>query len=136
MAERIFASCLIIIVGFIFSPDFSLSLWFLIAPLLNCFLFANLGVIVGMVTKSHEDTTTHSTFFVIPKAFFSGTFSPVDKLPVYFKTVIYVLPLTHASILIRRTTHGGEEMLSLCMMIVYAAVFFLYSSKMVKDYSE
>jgi ABC-2 type transport system permease protein len=136
MAKGIFASSLIIIVGFISSTDFSLTTWFVIALLLNCFLFANLGVIVGMVTKSHEDTATYSNFFVIPMAFFSGTFFPVDKLPVYFKAVIYVLPLTHASILIRKTVLDAEGLISLCVMIVYATVFFIYGSKLISDYSE
>jgi ABC-type multidrug transport system permease subunit len=69
-------------------------------------------------------------------AFFSGTFFPVDKLPVYFKAVIYVLPLTHASILIRKTSLDTEGLISLCVMIVYAMVFFLYGSKLIKEYSE
>jgi ABC-type multidrug transport system permease subunit len=69
-------------------------------------------------------------------AFFSGTFFPVDKLPVYFKSVIYVLPLTHASILIRKTVLDTEGLVSLCVMIIYAAVFFIYGSKLIRDYSE
>jgi hypothetical protein len=47
-----------------------------------------------------------------------------------------VLPLTHASILIRKTFLDAEGLISLCVMIVYATVFFLYGSKLIKDYSE
>ena len=108
----------------------------MIALLLNCFLFANFGVIVGMITKSHEDTATYSNFLIIPMAFFSGTFFPVDKLPVYFKAVIYVLPLTHTSILIRKTCLDTEGLISLCVMIVYAVLFFIYGSKLIREYSE
>jgi ABC-2 type transport system permease protein len=136
MAKGLFASSLIIIVGFLSSPNFSLSSMFIIALLLNCFLFANFGVIVGMITKSHEDTATYSNFLIIPMAFFSGTFFPVDKLPVYFKAVIYVLPLTHTSILIRKTCLDTEGLVSLCVMIVYAVLFFLYGSKLIREYSE
>ena len=136
MAKGLFASALIIIVGFFSSPDFSLSAMFMIALLLNCFLFANFGVIIGMITKSHEDTATYSNFLIIPMAFFSGTFFPVDKLPVYFKAVIYVLPLTHTSILIRKTCLDTEGFISLCVMIVYAVLFFMYGSKLIREYSE
>ena len=136
MAKGLFASALIIIVGFFSSPDFFLSAMFMIALLLNCFLFANFGVIIGMITKSHEDTATYSNFLIIPMAFFSGTFFPVDKLPVYFKAVIYVLPLTHTSILIRKTCLDTEGFVSLCVMIVYAVLFFMYGSKLIREYSE
>ncbi|MEN6317910.1 MAG: ABC transporter permease [Syntrophaceae bacterium] len=136
MTKGFFASSLIIIVGFLSSPDFSITPVFLIALFLNCFLFANMGVIVGMRTKSHEDTATYSNFFIMPMAFFSGTFFPVDKLPVIFKAVIYILPLTHTSILIRKAYLDTEGFISLCVMVVYATVFFIYGSKLIKEYGE
>jgi len=136
MTKGIFASSLIIIVGFLSSSDFSITLLFLIALLLNCFLFANLGVIIGMRAKSHEDTATYSNFLIMPMAFFSGTFFPVDKLPVLFKAVIYILPLTHTSILIRKTHMDVEGIFSLCVLIVYATAFFIYGSKLIREYSE
>jgi Nod factor-specific ABC transporter NodJ protein len=136
MIKGLFASSLIIIVGFLSSPDFSITPIFLIALFLNCFLFANMGVIVGMRTKSHEETATYSNFFIMPMAFFSGTFFPVDKLPIIFKAIIYVLPLTHTSILIRKAYLDTEGFISLCVMVVYAAVFFMYGSKLIREYSE
>jgi Nod factor-specific ABC transporter NodJ protein len=136
MVKGLFASSLIIIVGFLSSPDFSITVLFMIALLLNCFLFANMGVIIGMRTKSHEDTATYSNFLIMPMAFFSGTFFPVDKLPVIVKAVIYILPLTHTSILIRKASLDTEGFISLCVMVVYATVFFIYGSKLIKEYSE
>jgi len=136
MTKGLFASSLIIVVGFLSSPVFSIGLLFLTALLLNCFLFANLGVIIGMRTKSHEDTATYSNFFIMPMAFFGGTFFPVDKIPVFFKPVIYALPLTHTSTLIRKTTLDPEGLTSLCVLAVYAAIFFIYGSRLIKEYSE
>lgn len=136
MTKGLFASSLIIIVGFLSSPDFSITPVFLIALFLNCFLFANMGVIIGMRTKSHEDTATYSNFFIMPMAFFSGTFFPVDKLPVIFKAVIYILPLTHTSILIRKQCLDTEGLISLSVMAFYAAAFFIYGLKLIREYSE
>lgn len=65
---------LIIAVGFVVPSSFAITLIFVITLLLNCFMFASLGVITGMITKSHEDTATYSNFFIMPMAFFSGTF--------------------------------------------------------------
>lgn len=74
MVKGLFASLLIIVVGFLVPSKFSINLIFVVTLLLNCFMFASLGVITGMITKSHEDTATYSNFFIMPMAFFSGTF--------------------------------------------------------------
>jgi ABC-type polysaccharide/polyol phosphate export permease len=136
MMKGLFAAALIIVVGFFSSRDFAVTPIFVLALLLNCFLFANLGVIVGMRSKSHEDTATYSNFFIMPMAFFSGTFFPIDKIPMAIKALIYALPLTHTNILIRKTQMDTEGWISLGVLIVYAVAFFIYGSKLIKEYSE
>ncbi len=136
MFKGLFASVLIIIVGLLVSDGFFLTPVFFITLMLNCFLFANLGVIVGMRTTSHEDTATYSNFFIMPMAFFSGTFFPVDKMPVLIKSLIYILPLTHTNILIRKQSIDEEGLISLLILSVYAAAFFIYGSRLIKRYSE
>jgi Nod factor-specific ABC transporter NodJ protein len=136
MVKGLFAASLIILVGFLSSRDFSVTPLFMVVLLLNCFLFSNLGVIVGMLSKSHEDTATYSNFFIMPMAFFSGTFFPIDKMPAIIKAVIYILPLTHTNILIRKTHLDQEGWISLCVLIAYAAGFFIYGSKLIKEYNE
>ncbi len=136
MVKGLFASSLIIVVGFASTRDFSINMPFLIALILNCFLFASLGVITGMRTKSHEDTATYSNFFIMPMAFFSGTFFPVDKMPILIKTVIYMMPLTHTNILIRKPQLDTDGLISLGVLILYAAVFFFYGSRLIKNYNE
>lgn len=73
MVRGLFASLFIIIVGIIFAADFHITLTFTIALILNSFLFAAIGVVIGMITKTHEDTSTYTNFFIMPMAFFSGT---------------------------------------------------------------
>ncbi len=136
MAKGLFASALIIAVGLLSSSHFSITFPFLITLLINCFLFASLGVITGMLAKSHEDTATYSNFFIMPMAFFSGTFFPVDHLPAVIKWIIYVLPLTHANIAIRKDLLDPEGLLSLLCLVVYAAVFFFYGSALIRRYNE
>ncbi|MEW6161698.1 MAG: ABC transporter permease [Nitrospirota bacterium] len=136
MVKGLFASLLIIIVGFLTSPGFSITPIFMITLLLNCFLFANLGVITGMLAKSHEDTATYSNFFIMPMAFFSGTFFPVDKIPAFIKSIIYILPLTHTNIVIRKAYLDAEGLISLLTLIAYTGVFFVYGSRLIKKYSE
>lgn len=136
MAKGLFASALIIAVGLLSSDHFSITFPFLITLLINCFLFASLGVITGMLAKSHEDTATYSNFFIMPMAFFSGTFFPIDHMPAVIKWIIYVLPLTHANIAIRKDLLDPEGLLSLLFLVAYAAVFFFYGSALIRRYNE
>lgn len=136
MVKGLFASSLIILVGLLTFTKFSLTPLFFITLFLNCFLFANLGVITGMIAKSHEESATYSNFLIMPMAFFCGTFFPVDRLPLFVKPILYLLPLTHTNILIRKSSLDEEGLISLLILIAYAGVFFLYGSRLIKRYSE
>jgi ABC-2 type transport system permease protein len=136
MVKGLFASLLILLTGFLTPSGFNVSPLFVGTLLLNCFLFASLGVITGMIAKSHEDTSTYNNFFIMPMAFFTGTFFPVDRMPLVLKWIAWVLPLTHTNLLIRKRVLDGEGMVSLCIMAGYALVFFLYGSRLIRNYSE
>ncbi len=136
MVKGLFASLLIITVGVISAGISFLSFPFLIALFVNCFLFACLGVITGMITTSHEDTATYSNFFIMPMAFFSGTFFPVDTMPWPLRWLINVLPLTHTNVLIRKQSFDRDGVISLAVLVAYAACFFIAGSRLIKKYSE
>jgi ABC-2 type transport system permease protein len=136
MVKGLFASGLILIVGFIAARNFQITPLFVLTLLLNCFLFSSLGVIVGMITKTHEDTSTYNNFLILPMAFFSGTFFPVEKLPSLLKWLVYVLPLTHTNIVIRKTAFDSDVTVSVVILVLYAIAFFIIGSRLIKNYSE
>ena len=126
----------IIIVGLLTSRGFSITPCFIIALLLNCFLFANLGVISGLLSRSHEDIGTYSNFFILPMAFFGGTFFPVENAPGLLKAVIYVLPLTHTNLLMRKTAFDYEAFISIFVLAVYSTALLVYGAGTIRRYSE
>lgn len=137
MVRGLFASSMIIIAGFIVGKGSAMvSYLFLIALLLNCFLFASLGVVVGMITKSHEETSVYSNFFILPMAFFSGTFFPIERIPMFLKWIILILPLTHTNILMRKEGIDLQCLVSMATMIGYSTILFLYGLHLIKRYSE
>lgn len=136
MVKGLFASGLILAVGLISASDLHITPVFITALLLNCFMFASLGVITGMITKSHEDTSTYNNFFIMPMAFFSGTFFPVDRMPNILQAVIYIFPLTHTNILIRKSMLDISGIASLTIVVIYSAVFYVIGSWLIKKYSE
>jgi Nod factor-specific ABC transporter NodJ protein len=136
MTKGIFAAALIVAMGF-FLPGKILSGPFLVPVLvLNAFLFSSLGVVVGMLSKSHEDISTYNNFFILPMSFFSGTFFPLDRLPVAFKAAMYLLPLTHTNIVIRKCSLDAEAAVSLAAMAAYAVLFHAAGVRLIRRYSE
>ena len=136
MVRGLFASVMIILVGLVAGAGFHLSWLFLFTLLLNCFLFANMGVLIGMLTKTHEDTSTYANFFILPMVFFSGTFFPIDRMPELLQYLILCLPLTHTNILIRKAVLDGQGVTAILVMIGYALLFFVLGSQRIKNYSE
>ena len=135
MVKGLFASILIIAIGYI-AGSFSMSRVFILALLINCFLFANLGVIVGMRSKSHEDTGTYSNFLIMPMAFLSGTFFQVDRMPRALKAIVYILPLTHTNILIRKQVMDSQAWGALAALCGYAIVFSVFALGLIRRYNE
>jgi Nod factor-specific ABC transporter NodJ protein len=136
MIRGLFASLMIILVGLAARAGFQLTPLFVFTLLLNCFLFANMGVLIGMITKTHEDTSTYANFFILPMVFFSGTFFPIDRMPPVLQAVVLCLPLTHTNILIRKTVLDGEGIMAVLVMLGYAVLFFVLGSRKIKNYSE
>jgi len=136
MAKGLFASVLIIAVGLAISPKFHISWLLILSLMLNCFLFSCLGVIVGMITKTHEDTSTYNNFLIMPMSFFSGTFFPVSRMPQILQEVILIFPLTHTNILIRKSALDSAGLLSLTILMGYAIAFFFFGSRLIRQYSE
>lgn len=136
IVKGLFASCLIIIVGLLITRHVLITPLFLATLLLNCFLFASLGIVTGMISKSHEDVATYNNIFILPMAFFSGTFFPIDRMPEFLRTIIYIFPLTHTNIVIRQSSINEAALESLAILVLYAIIFFIIGSRLISNYSE
>ncbi len=136
MVKGLFAAGLILIVGFFSAPHFCFTPLLAFALILNCFLFASLGVVTGLITKTHEDTATYNNFLILPMAFFSGTFFPIEKIPGIFKWAVWLLPLTHSNIVMRSPTLKWDSFLSLVVLVIYALIFFIVGERLIRNYSE
>ncbi|WP_394616003.1 ABC transporter permease [Lentzea sp. JNUCC 0626] len=87
-------------VGIASLPVFGLQLsgqWWLAIPLLllGTIAFFALGMLVGAFAKTEEAASAAANIVVLPMAFLSGTFFPVDQAPVWLQTVSKIFPLRH-----------------------------------------
>jgi len=81
-------------------PVFGLRLtgmWWLAVPvfLLGILAFFAIGMLVGAFCKTEEAATAAANIVVLPMAFLSGTFFPIDQAPPWIQTVSNVFPLRH-----------------------------------------
>ncbi len=78
---------------------------FLLVLVLNCAVFAGLGVIVGLTVKSLESVGLYNNFVIVPMSFLGGTFFNPDQLPIVLKVIVYLLPLTYTTIGLRAAAY-------------------------------
>lgn len=78
---------------------------FLLVLLLNCAVFAGLGVIVGLNVKSLESVGIYNNFVIVPMSFLGATFFDPTTLPTILKVIVYLLPLTYTSIALRAAAY-------------------------------
>ncbi|HLO47104.1 MAG TPA: ABC transporter permease [Kamptonema sp.] len=78
---------------------------FLLVIVLNCAVFSGLGVIVGLTVKSLEAVGLYNNFLIVPMSFLGATFFDPATLPIALKTIVYLLPLTYASIGLRAAAY-------------------------------
>ncbi len=104
--------------------------------LITTFLFASLGMYVGLKVWHHEDMNTFNTLFIAPMMFLSGTFFSVKNLPAWLSFVIKLLPLTHASLCLRAEMLGWEFPYdSLLALLGFSALFFFLSVREIRKIS-
>ncbi len=82
---------------------FTGKVWSFLNPLfgllliLNCAVFAGLGVIVGLNVKSIESVGLYNNFLIVPMSFLGATFFDPKTLPLILKAIVYLLPLSYTS---------------------------------------
>lgn len=90
---------------------FTGNLWSFVNPLflalivLNCAVFAGLGVIVGLNVKSLESVGLFNNFLIVPMSFLGATFFDPSTLPMALKVIVYLLPLTYTTIGLRAAAY-------------------------------
>lgn len=136
MVKGLFAGTLVLLAGLLTPSGLSFKAPFWVAFVMNCFLFASLGFVVGMLSKGHEETATYSNFFILPMAFFCGTFFPLERIPGFLRPFVYLMPLTHTNILIRKTAFDRTAFLSWTVLACYSVLLFLIALKLTENYSE
>ena len=130
------ASVLLLVLGLLFGGKIWVNPVFVLALVLNCVTFAAFGVVVGMKSRSHEDNATFSNFFILPMAFFCGTFFPMERIPEVLRHIIWILPLTHTNLLLRHPEFNVHSLISLGILFGYGLACIAGDVWIIRNYSE
>lgn len=106
VTRAVLSAAMIIIIATLFGVSLSYNIWFWLGVILNAFIFASIAVAAAMVVESHADQNMLTSFVITPMAFLGGTVFPPENMPGWAQWVISLLPLTHASDVIRTASFG------------------------------
>jgi ABC-2 type transport system permease protein len=125
VVRGLISSVALLIVAILISPTLMINPLFILVLVSSCFVFSFLGVLIGLVAKSHQDMGTFNTLVILPMTFLSGTFFSLSQLPEAVKAILYFLPLTHSSQCLRAAALGQSfPWLSLLALLGFELIFF------------
>lgn len=110
--------------------------WYMIVPLLICgtLAFMAIGLLAGAVAKSEEAAVGIANFVVLPMAFLSGSFFPLDGAPAYVTAISKVLPLKHLNDGMLDTMVRGEgpssALVPMAILLGFAVVVTAVASRL------
>ena len=134
MTRALLGIFVILLLGLPFGVVLDCGPLFWLALLLNSFVFASLAVALAMLVKSHADQSLLNSFVITPMAFLGGTFFPLEKLPEWAQTILWALPLSHASKAVRASAFGQTpDLLSYVVLVVLGLLFFFLALKCVNQ---
>ncbi|WP_228449825.1 ABC transporter permease [Streptomyces alkaliterrae] len=95
-------------------PYYGLQLtgdWWLCVPLVlsATLAFMSIGLVVGAWAKTEEAANGLAQLIVLPMAFLSGSFFPLDSAPEWVQTVSRFLPLRHLADALQGVLSRGES---------------------------
>ncbi|HRW17280.1 MAG TPA: ABC transporter permease [Dermatophilaceae bacterium] len=110
--------------------------WWAAVPLLilGSLAFQAIGLVVGAVSKTEEAASGMANLVVMPMAFLSGSFIPLDSAPDWLRTVSNFLPMGHlnkgmSAVMVRGEGPAAILVPSL-VLIGFTVVFSLLAARL------
>lgn len=110
--------------------------WPMIVPLLaaGTLAFLSIGLLAGAIAKTEEGAIGMANFIVLPMAFLSGSFFPLDAAPTWLQGISKILPLYHLNQGMLDTMVRGEgpasALMPIAILLAFAAVLAGIAAKL------
>lgn len=112
--------------------------WWMAIPLLvvGTLCFMAIGLLAGAITNTQEGAVNAANFMVLPMAFLSGSFFPLDATPQWLQTVSNLLPLKHLNDGMLDVMVRGEPwtaaLVPMAILAAFAVVVTLVAARLFK----
>ena len=110
--------------------------WWMSVPLLvaGTLAFMSLGLLAGALAKTQEGAVNLANFLVLPMAFLSGSFFPLDGSPQWLQVTSQLLPLRHLNDgmldVMVRGEGPGAALAPMLFLAVFASVVTLIAARL------
>jgi ABC-2 type transport system permease protein len=91
--------------------------------ILTVFSFVGLGILITSFTDKEETATMVMMTLMFPMMFLSGVFFPLQQMPEYMQTFAHFLPLTYATIALRKVMVLGADITTVASEIMILVGF-------------
>ena len=119
--------------GMLLTPGLSLTPWLVLAMLLSCLMFSLLGVAAGLTANSSPTLMMINSIVILPMSFMCGTLFDVDSLPDFAAYIVWALPLSHSTAVMRASALCDPvDLTSVAVILVYAAAFYCICHLIIK----
>ncbi len=123
MLKGIIGASIMLMLGKLLEPSIQITVPLILIILFCCLTFSLLGVMAGLLAHSTPTLNMISSIIILPMTFMCGTLFSVSSLPDWASAIIWALPLTHSSEMIRSCALDLEfPWVSLAVMAVYFTV--------------
>lgn len=107
---------------------------------LVCLVFAAFGMVMICIARSYDSFIISTSGIIIPLSLLSGTYFSIKDMPIFFKDLSLVLPLTHGVNLTRDILYrspGTSSLVSVVVLLIYfgvlsAVAYRLFKKKLVQ----
>lgn len=82
------------------------------------FVFASFGMLMTSVAKNYDSFIFSTSGIIVPMSLLSGTYFPLEQLPLGFQYVAYAFPLTHGVAAVRGILTQNFEWVQLVHVLV------------------
>jgi ABC-2 type transport system permease protein len=143
VGARIFVSVTVALVQLVIFVGCAMALfglqltgsWYMAVPLVVAatLSFMAIGLLTGAVAKTSDGASGLANLIILPMAFFSGTFLPLDVAPEWMRTVSLVLPLRYLNEgmldVMVRGAGPGAALLPMAVLLAFAVVVGLLATR-------
>lgn len=130
MVKAVMSCAVILMVGCVISPQVASDpltlVYVMVAVAVAGFAFSMFGMLAGMLTNKTQRLTLFSSIVIVPMTFLCGTLFDVSTLPSVASWIVYALPLTHVSAIMRGLMlETGMPLDSVAILMIYLVAFFV-----------